>query len=135
VLFTDSGHRFQAAIIESDTTSRAQTYLIAGEKSLELKTNVTATNVISIEGVVNYDDESIVLFEPTSSLGEVVTTDVPFGKKFTVNFTGGTKKGDTLIHWRMTPILPEEHVVNLTSVTLRMTDGDEALTTEGTGEF
>jgi hypothetical protein len=45
------------------------------------------------------------------------------------------KKGDTLIMWTMTPVLPEVNAINLTDVTLSMTDGDKPLTTAGTGEF
>lgn len=45
------------------------------------------------------------------------------------------RKGDTLAIWTMTPILPEVHSINLTEVSLTMTDGVEQLTTEGTGEF
>ncbi len=45
------------------------------------------------------------------------------------------RKGDTLIIWTMTPVLPEIRAINLTEVSLSMTDGTEQLTTEGTGEF
>lgn len=64
-------------------------------------------------------------------------TDSDFSKKVTVTFPSPTniRKGDTLATWTMTPILPEVHSINLTEVSLTMTDGVEQLTTEGTGEF
>ena len=49
VLFTDAGHRLQSSIIESDTSSHAEAHLVAGESSLALKVNVTATNVTRFE--------------------------------------------------------------------------------------
>lgn len=64
VLFTDAGHRLQSSIIESDTSSHAEAHLIAGESTLALKVNVTATNVTKIEGTLLYNDESIVLNNP-----------------------------------------------------------------------
>lgn len=64
VLFTDSGHRLQSAIVESDTTSHAEAHLVAGEGTLALKVNVTATNVTKIEGTLLYDDESVILSNP-----------------------------------------------------------------------
>jgi len=71
VLFTDSGHRLQSAIVESDTTSHAEAHLVADETSLAFRVNVTATNVTKIEGTLNYDDESIVLSNPVSPFGEI----------------------------------------------------------------
>lgn len=68
VLFTDSGHRLQSAIVESDTTSHAEAHLVAGDDSLEFRVNVTATNVTKIEGILNYDDTSLVLSNPRSSV-------------------------------------------------------------------
>lgn len=68
VLFTDSGHRLQSAIVESDTTSHAEAHLVAGEDNLEFRVNVTATNVTKIEGILNYDDTSLVLSNPRSSV-------------------------------------------------------------------
>lgn len=64
-------------------------------------------------------------------------TDSDFSKKVTVIFPSPTniRKGDTLATWTMAPILPEVHSINLTEVSLTMTDGVEQLTTEGTGEF
>jgi|GEM_PF-1244902 len=60
--------------------------------------------------------------------------DSNFSKKVTLTFSKPTdiKKGDALITWTMTPVLPEVHAINLTNVTLSMTDGDKPLTTEGT---
>lgn len=75
VLFTDSGHRLQSAIVESDTTSHAEAHLVASEESLSFKVNVTATNVTKIEGTLNYDDESLILRNPVSSLGKVTLTE------------------------------------------------------------
>ena len=49
VLFTDAGHRLQSSIIESDTSSHAEAHLVASEKTLALKVNVTATNVTRFE--------------------------------------------------------------------------------------
>lgn len=137
VLFTDSGHRLQSAIVESDTTSHAEAHLVASEESLSFKVNVTATNVTKIEGTLNYDDESLILRNPVSSLGKVTLTEEWFSKKITLTFTSpqNIRKGDTLITWDMTPILPEIRTVNLTEVSLTMTDWVEQLTTEGTGEF
>lgn len=137
VLFTDSGHRLQSAIVESDTTSHAEAHLVADETSLEFRVNVTATNVTKIEGTLSYDDESIILTNPVSPLGEVTMTEDWFSKKVTLALTTPTniRKGDTLITWNMTPILPEVRTINLTEVSLTMTDGLEQLTTEGTGEF
>jgi hypothetical protein len=68
VLFTDSGHRLQSAIVESDTTSHAETHLVASEKKLEFKVNVTATNVSKIEGTLNYDDTALILSDASSSV-------------------------------------------------------------------
>jgi len=68
VLFTDSGHRLQSAIVESDTTSHAEAHLVTGEKSVSFRVNVTATNVTKIEGTLNYDDTSIILSNPVSSV-------------------------------------------------------------------
>ncbi len=137
VLFTDSGHRLQSAIVESDTMSHAEAHLVAGDDSLEFRVNVTATNVTKIEGILNYDDTSLVLSNPTSLVGKMTITDADFSKKVTVTFPSPTniRKGDTLATWTMTPILPEVHSINLTEVSLTMTDGVEQLTTEGTGEF
>ncbi len=75
VLFTDSGHRLQSAIVESDTTSHAEAHLVAGTETLSFKVNVTATNVTKIEGTLNYDDESIILTNPVSPLGKVTLTE------------------------------------------------------------
>ncbi len=137
VLFTDSGHRLQSAIVESDTTSHAEAHLVAGTETLSFKVNVTATNVTKIEGTLNYDDESIILTNPVSPLGKVTITEEWFSKKVILTLTTpqNIRKGDTLAIWTMTPILPEVHSINLTEVSLTMTDGVEQLTTEGTGEF
>jgi hypothetical protein len=137
VLFTDSGHRLQSAIVESDTTSHAEAHLVAGAETLSFKVNVTATNVTKIEGTLNYDDESIILTNPVSPLGKVTLTEEWFSKKVTLTLTTpqNISKGDTLITWTMTPVLPEIRAINLTEVSLSMNDGTEQLTTEGTGEF
>lgn len=137
VLFTDSGHRLQSAIIESDTTSHAEAHLVAGENNLSLKVNVTATNVTKIEGTLNYDDESIILSNPQSSVANIAVNSQDFSKKVILTFAKPTniQKGDTLANWTMTPVLPEVHSINLTDVTITMTDGENPLTTEGTGEF
>jgi hypothetical protein len=137
VLFTDNGHRLQSAIVESDTTSHAEAHLVADKKSVAFKVNVTATNVTKIEGTLVYDDESIILSNPISSIGTVSIVDQDFAKKVAITFQKPTniQKGDTLITWTMTPVLPEVHSINLTDVTITMTDGANPLTTEGTGEF
>lgn len=138
VLFTDSGHQLQSAIVESDTSSHAEAHLVSGDKKLEFKVNVTATNVTSIEGVLSYDDESVILSNPLSSVASVSISDADFTKKVALTFPQPTTihKGDTLITWTMTPILPEVHSINLTNVAIHMTDGgDRLLSTEGTGEF
>ncbi len=75
VLFTDSGHRLQSAIIESDTTSHAEAHLVASEENLSFKVNVTATNVTKIEGTLSYDDTSLLLANPTSPLGKIAITE------------------------------------------------------------
>ena len=75
LLFTDSGHRLQSAIVESDTSSHAEAHLIADETSLDFRVNVTATNVTKIQGTLNYDDEAVILARPFSPLGEVVITE------------------------------------------------------------
>jgi hypothetical protein len=137
VLFTDSGHRLQSAIVESDTTSHAEAHLVGDKTTLTFKANVTATNVTKITGTLSYDDESIILSKPFSSLWTLDIVDSNFSKKVILTFSKPTdiKKGDTLITWTMTPILPEVNAINLTDVTLSMTDGEKLLTTEGTGEF
>jgi hypothetical protein len=137
VLFTNTGHRLQSAIVESDTSSHAEAHLVADEKKLVLKVNVTATNVTKIEGTLNYDDESIILSKPLPTSGQVTITDTDFSKKVVLSFPTPTSihKGDTLISWTVTPVLPESHTINLTDVTIHMVDGDKPLTTEGTGEF
>lgn len=137
VLFTDSGHRLQSAIVESDTTSHAEAHLVASEKNVTFKVNVTATNVTKIEGTLNYDDESVILSNPVSWVWNITIADQDFSKKVTLTFPKPTniQKGDTLVTWTMTPVLPEVHSINLTDVTITMTDGENPLTTEGTGEF
>lgn len=138
VLFTDTGHRLQSAIVESDTSSHAEAHLVAGEKKLDFKVNVTATNVTKIEGTLNYDDESIILSNPRTLVGTMAVKEDGFSKKITLTFPTPTNitKWDTLITWTMTPVLPETHTVNLTDTAIYMTDGgDRPLTTEGTGEF
>lgn len=137
VLFTDSGHRLQSAIVESDTTSHAEAHLVASEKNVVFKVNVTATNVTRIEWTLNYDDESVILSNPVSSVWSIAIANQDFSKKVTLTFPKPTniQKGDTLVTWTMTPILPEVHSINLTDVTITMTDGENPLTTEGTGEF
>lgn len=137
VLFTDSGHRLQSAIVESDTTSHAEAHLVASEKNVTFKVNVTATNVTKIEGTLNYDDESVILSNPISSVWNITIAGQDFSKKVTLTFPKPTniQKGDTLVTWTMTPVLPEVHSINLTDVTITMTDGENPLTTEGTGEF
>ncbi len=138
VLFTNTGHRLQSAIVESDTSSHAEAHLVAGEKNLAFKINVTATNVTSIEGTISYDDESIILGKATSPSGIVSSLDEDYTKKITIKFPTPTTihKGDTLVSWIMTPVLPETHIINLINADIHMTDGgDRPLTTEGTGEF
>lgn len=138
VLFTDAGHRLQSAIVESDTTSHAEAHLVAGDKKLEFRVNVTATNVTSIEGTLNYDDESVILSNPLSPVGQITVDDSDFTKKITLTFPKPTHihKWDTLVIWTMTPVIPEVRSINLTDVAIHMTDGgDRPLTTEGTGEF
>lgn len=137
VLFTDSGHRLQSAIVESDTTSHAEAHLVASEKNVTFKVNVTATNVTKIEGTLNYDDESVILSNAVSWVWNITIADQDFSKKVTLTFPKPTniQKGDTLVTWTMTPVLPEVHSINLTDVTITMTDGENPLTTEGTGEF
>jgi|GEM_PF-1064268 len=68
VLFTDSGHRLQSAIVESDMTSHAEAHLVGDKTTLTFKVNVTATNVTKITGTLSYDDESIILSKPSSPL-------------------------------------------------------------------
>ena len=138
VLFTNTGHRLQSAIVESDTSSHAEAHLVAGEKNLAFKVNVTATNVTSIEGTLSYDDESVILSKANSPVGTVSFVDEDYSKKVVIKFPAPTTihKGDTLINWTMTPVLPETHTINLTNVDIHMADGgDRPLTTEGTGEF
>lgn len=84
VLFTDSGHRLQNAIIESDTTSRAQAHLVASENNLAFKVNVTATKVMKIEGILLYDDESIHLSNPVSTFGSVSFSNEGYPKKISI---------------------------------------------------
>ncbi len=75
VLFTDTGHRLQSAIVESDTSSHAEAHLVAENKKLEFRVNVTATNVTSIEGTLNYDDESVILSHALSPVGTISISD------------------------------------------------------------
>lgn len=137
VLFTDAGHRLQSSIVESDTSSHAEVHLVADGNSLALKVNVTATNVTKIEGTLLYDDGSIVLSDPRENFWLLKIEDQEFGKKFSLIFwdVSNITKWDTLATWKMTPVLPESHSVNLTDVKIYMTDGTQRLTTEGTGEF
>lgn len=137
VLFTNTGHRLQSAIVESDTTSHAEAHLVANEGKLSFKVNVTATNVTKIEGTINYDTGGIELANLDSNVGELSISDEDFAKKVVLNFPSPTniRKGDTLITWTLNPLMQEVHSINLTDVTIHMTDGDKALTTEGTGEF
>ena len=137
LLFTNGGHRLQSSILESDTTSHAEAHLVASEKILDFKVNVTATNITKITGILTYDDESLVLTEPRSPLGTINVEDADSSKQITLTFPQpiSIRKGDTLISWTLTPVLPETHAINLNNVTIFMTDGDESLTTEGTGEF
>ncbi len=137
VLFTDAGHRLQSSIIESDTSSHAEAHLVAGESSLALKVNVTATNVTRFEWTLNYDDTSLTLNNPASTLGNVSTTDTDISKKVIITFEKPTNftKWTTLATWELTTLLPESHAINLTDAQLIMTDGNSRLTTEGTGEF
>jgi len=137
VLFTNTGHRLQSAIVESDTSSHAEAHLVASNKKLEFKVNVTATDVTKIDGTLNYDDTSVIINKPTSTVGTVSLIDEDFSKKVTLTFPAPTSihKGDTIITWAMVPVLPEAHTINLTGVTIHMVDGDRSLTTEGTGEF
>ena len=137
VLFTDSGHRLQSAIVESDTTSHAEAHLVAGEGTLTLKVNVTATNVTKIEGTLLYDDESVILSNPQENFWLLKIEDGESGKRFSIIFwdVSDITKWDTLVTWKMTPVLPEVHSINLTDVKIHMTDGTKPLTTEGTGEF
>ncbi len=137
VLFTDAGHRLQSSIIESDTSSHAEAHLVAGESSLALKINVTATNVTKIEWTLLYDDESIVLSEPHENFWVLKMEDGEFARKFSITFwdVSNITKWDTLVTWKMTPLLPEAHSINLTGVKIYMTDWTTSLTTEGTGEF
>lgn len=86
VLFTDTGHRLQSAIVESDTSSHAEAHLVAGEKKLDFKVNVTATNVTKIEGTLNYDDESIILSNPHALVGNMALKEDGFSKKITLTF-------------------------------------------------
>ena len=86
VLFTDAGHRLQSSIIESDTSSHAEAHLVAGESSLTLQVNVTATNVTRFEGILHYDDTSLNLDNPISTFGTISTTDIDFGKKVVIIF-------------------------------------------------
>lgn len=90
VLFTDSGHRLQSAIVESDTTSHAEAHLVAGENNLSFKVNVTATNVTEIEGTLNYDDESIILSNLQSSVANISVIGQDFSKKVTLTFAKPT---------------------------------------------
>ena len=137
VLFTDAGHRLQSSIIESDTSSHAEAHLVADEWTLALKVNVTATNVTKIEGTLLYDDESIVLSNPQENFWVLKIEDWEFFKRFSIIFwdIANITKWDTLVNWKMTPLLPEAHSINLTDVKIYMTDGTKSLTTEGTGEF
>lgn len=137
LLFTNGGHRLQSSILESDTTSHAEAHLVAHDRTLELRVNVTATNVTRLSGILTYDDESIILTHPRAERGEISIDEADFTKTITIKFDTPTTitKGETLATWKMTPVLPEIHAINLTHVTLSMTDGEEALTTEGTGEF
>jgi hypothetical protein len=138
MLFTDAGHRLQSAIVESDTSSHAEAHLVAVEKKLDFKVNVTATNVTKIEGTLLYDDESIILSNPRALVGTMTLAEDGFAKKITLTFPTPTNitKWDTLITWTMTPIFSETHTINLTDTAIYMTDGgDRPLTTEGTGEF
>ena len=68
VLFTDSGHRLQSAIVESDTTSHAEAHLVENETSVAFTVNITATNVTKITGTLSYDDESIILSKPVTTI-------------------------------------------------------------------
>lgn len=138
VLFTDAGHRLQGAIIESNTTEFSEAHLIAEEKKLSLKINVSASNVTKIEGTLLYDDESVVLSNPISQVWELLLVDEGVRKKFTLLFSKPTTiyKWSTLITWSLTPVLPESHAINLVNMNIYMTDdGVLKLTSEGTGEF
>lgn len=86
MLFTDAGHRLQSAIVESDTSSHAEAHLVAVEKKLDFKVNVTATNVTKIEGTLLYDDESIILSNPRALVGTMTLAEDGFAKKITLTF-------------------------------------------------
>lgn len=137
VLFTDAGHRLQSSIIESDTSSHAQAHLVAKNGSLSLKVNVTADNVTGIVGTILYDDESLVLNKPLAPRWRLEITDAEFTKKFHLTFPTPTNitKWDTILTWDLTALLPAANTINLIDVTLQMADGDQDLSTEGTGEF
>lgn len=138
VLFTDVGHRLQSSIIESDTSSHAQAHLVADDGILTLRLNVTADNVTGVSGKIFFDDESLVLSNPISLIGgDIAEMESEFSREFALTLPTEiqTTKGDTIMQWDITTLLPESNTINLTDVTLQMTDGDVRLTTEGTGEF
>ncbi len=137
VLFTDAGHRLQSAIVESNTTSRADTYLSVENNFLSWNINISATNVTSIEADLSYNPETLYVKDLNSPLGEVQIIEEGFSRKLILSFSEpiSIQKNTTILTATAEKILPDTHLININNVIFHMTDGDVGLSSEGTGTF
>lgn len=104
---------------------------------LSLKLQKDVTNAIQITSSLGYDDESLVLSSPESTLGTVTIKNEDFSQNITLALKNPTHlaKGTVLATWKVTKVLPEIHTINLSDTHIETTAGTQSLSTEGTGEF
>lgn len=137
VLFTDAGHRIQWAITESWVTVMPDVALTLNNGTLSLKLQKDIPSATKITASLGYNDESLVLSSPESTLGVITIINEDFSQNMTLTLKNpiNLSKGTILATWKVTKVLPEIQTINLTNTQIKTSDGTQDLSTEGTGEF
>lgn len=105
-----------------------------GTVNLILKKNISSVERITAS--LGYNDESLVLSAPESTLGTLTTKNEDFSQNITLILAPKNLSKDTVLAtWKVTKVLPEIQTINLTNTQIKTTAGTQDLSTEGTGEF
>jgi len=138
ILFTDAGHRIQGAITESWVSiNTSDSSLILSGDTISLVVQKDITKVKKITASITYNNESITLSKPESTVGTITTKNEDYNQDITLALSPSKDitKGTVLVTWKITKVLPEIHTVNLSDVQVESSEWVINLSTRGTGEF
>lgn len=113
----------QGAITEASTEASDSSLILNGDTiSLVLQKNITQAKKITAS--ILYDNTSITLSKPESTMGNITSTNEDFSDNITLNISTpkDIMKGTVLATWKVTKVLPQIHTVNLSDVQVESTD-------------